>query len=135
VQLVALKVPVEFEVKVTVPVGVPLVAVTVAVQVEAVLSGTLAGLQDTAVEVPPELTVRRNVPLLPLWTLSPPYVPAMSAWPVVVCEYVTLHVPEDSVQLVALNVPVLLLVKVTVPVGVIAPAPEPSATVTVHVEA
>ena len=37
--------------------------------------------------------------------------------------------------MVALNVPVLLLVKVTVPVGVTAPAPEPSATVTVQVDA
>ena len=33
---------------------------------------------------------------------------------------------------VALNVPVLLVVKVTVPVGVIAPVPEESATVTLH---
>jgi len=48
---------------------------------------------------------------------------------------VTLHVPEDRVQLVALKVPVLLLVKVTVPVGVIAPVPDESATVAVHVEA
>jgi hypothetical protein len=39
------------------------------------------------------------------------------------------------VQLVALKVPVLLLVKVTVPVGVTAPVPEESATVAVHVEA
>ena len=38
-------------------------------------------------------------------------------------------------QLVALNVPVLLLVKLTVPVGVTAPAPEESATVTVQVVA
>jgi hypothetical protein len=39
------------------------------------------------------------------------------------------------VQLVALKVPVLLLVKVTVPVGVTAPVPEESATVAVQVEA
>jgi len=39
------------------------------------------------------------------------------------------------VQLVALKVPVLLLVKVTVPVGVTAPVPEESATVAVHVVA
>jgi len=37
------------------------------------------------------------------------------------------------VQLVALNVPVLLLVKLTVPVGVTAPDPELSETVTVQV--
>jgi hypothetical protein len=42
-------------------------------------------------------------------------------------------VPEASVQVVALKVPVLLLVKVTVPVGVTAPVPEASVTVTVHV--
>jgi hypothetical protein len=72
VHVVLLKVPVLFVVNVTVPVAVPEVAVTVAVHVDAVLSGTLAGLQTTAVEVPPELTVTRNVPLLPVWTESPP---------------------------------------------------------------
>jgi len=46
---------------------------------------------------------------------------------------VTVHVPADRVQLVALNVPVLLLVKLTVPVGVTAPDPELSETVTVQV--
>ncbi len=45
----------------------------------------------------------------------------------------TLHVPAAKVHDVALNVPVLLLVKLTVPVGVTAPAPEESATVTVQV--
>jgi hypothetical protein len=48
---------------------------------------------------------------------------------------VTLQVPAVSVQLVALKVPVLLLVKVTVPVGVTAPVPEESATVAVQVVA
>ena len=38
-------------------------------------------------------------------------------------------------QLVALNVPVLLLVKLTLPVGVTAPVPDASETVTVHVDA
>jgi len=47
--------------------------------------------------------------------------------------YVKLHVPEARVQVVALKVPVLLVVKLTVPVGVTAPAPEASLTVTVHV--
>jgi hypothetical protein len=46
---------------------------------------------------------------------------------------VTLQAPADSVQLVALNVPVLLVVNVTAPVGVIAPVPEESATVAVQV--
>lgn len=50
-QLVELKVPVLFEVKVTVPVGVPLLVATVAVHVDAVLSGTLAGEQETVVVV------------------------------------------------------------------------------------
>ena len=72
VHVVLLKVPVLFVAKVMVPVGVPEVAVTVAVHVDAVLSGTLAGLQTTEVEVPPELTVSKNVPLLPECTLSPP---------------------------------------------------------------
>jgi hypothetical protein len=62
-------------------------------------------------------------------------VPVIRAWPVVVCEYDTLHVPEARVHdAPGVKVPVLLLVNVTVPVGVIAPEPEVSATVTVHVE-
>jgi hypothetical protein len=74
VQLVALKVPVELLVKPTVPVGVPLVEVTVTVQVVATLSNTLAGEQDTVVVVANTVceTARVNVPLLPVWTLSPP---------------------------------------------------------------
>ena len=71
VHVVELNVPVEFVVKVTVPVGVP-VPVTVAVQVVGVLSRTLDGEHDTTVEDPPEVIARRNEPLLPLWTLSPP---------------------------------------------------------------
>jgi len=46
---------------------------------------------------------------------------------------VTLHVPAAKVHDVALNEPVLLVVKLTLPVGVTAPAPEASATVTVQV--
>jgi hypothetical protein len=37
------------------------------------------------------------------------------------------------VQLVALKVPVLLVVKLTDPVGVVPPVPDASATVTLHV--
>ena len=70
VQLVALKVPVEFEVKVTVPVGViapvPEESATVAVQVEATLSSTLAGEHATVVVVARIVEARVNVPLLPL---------------------------------------------------------------------
>jgi len=79
VQVVELKVPVLLVVKVTVPVGVPVPPVTVAVQLLAVLSRTLAGEQDSTVEDPPDVIATRNVPLLPLWTESPPYVPVMSA--------------------------------------------------------
>jgi len=42
-------------------------------------------------------------------------------------------VPAAKVHDVALNEPVLLVVKLTLPVGVTAPAPEASATVTVQV--
>ena len=48
---------------------------------------------------------------------------------------VALAVDPDRVHDVALNVPVLLVVKPTVPVGVTAPAPEESDTVTVQVVA
>jgi hypothetical protein len=71
VQVAVLKVPVLLLEKVTVPVGVP-VPVTVAVQVLAVLSRTLAGEHATVVVDPPEVIVRRNVPLLPVCTESPP---------------------------------------------------------------
>ena len=74
--MVALKVPVELLVKVTVPVGVtapvPDASETVTVQVEATLSRTLAGEHDTAVELVRIVDARVKVPLLPVWTLSPP---------------------------------------------------------------
>jgi hypothetical protein len=74
VQLVALKTPVEPVVKLTEPVGVPTLEVTVAAHVVAVLSGTLAGEQETVVVVEltatPTATVK--LPLLPECTLSPP---------------------------------------------------------------
>jgi hypothetical protein len=76
VQLVALKVPVEFEVNVTVPVGVtapvPEASATVAVQVDATLSRTLAGEQATVVVLERIVEARVNVPLLPLCDVSPP---------------------------------------------------------------
>jgi hypothetical protein len=75
VQLVALKVPVEFVVKVTVPVGVtapvPEESATVAVHVEATFSRTLAGEQDTVVVEARFVDASVNVPLLPVWTESP----------------------------------------------------------------
>jgi len=89
VQLVALNVPVLLVVKPTVPVGVvglALVSVTVAVQVVGVLSRTLDGEQLTDVvvlwTVTPTPTV--NVPLLPVCTLSPVYVPVIRACPTTV---------------------------------------------------
>jgi hypothetical protein len=76
VQVVELNVPVELVVKVTVPVGVtapvPEASATVAVQVVTVLSRTLAGEQATAVEEARIVEARVKVPLLPVWTLSPP---------------------------------------------------------------
>jgi len=76
VQVVVENVPVLLVVNVTVPVGVtapvPEASATVAVQVLAVLSRTLAGAQDTVVV--DDLIVEASVklPLLPVWTLSPP---------------------------------------------------------------
>jgi len=76
VQLEALKVPVEFEVKVTMPVGVtapvPDESVTVAVQVDADPLLTEAGEQATVVVLERIVDARVKVPLLPLWTESPP---------------------------------------------------------------
>ena len=75
-QVVELKVPVLLVVNVTVPVGVtapvPEASATVAVQVVATLSRTLAGEQATVVVLERRVEARVNVPLLPLWTLSPP---------------------------------------------------------------
>jgi len=76
VQLVALKVPVEFVVKDTPPVGViapvPDASATVTVHVLGVLSSTLAGVQETVVLVARIVEASVNVPLLPLWVESPP---------------------------------------------------------------
>jgi hypothetical protein len=74
VQVVALNVPVELVVKVTEPVGVPELDVTIAVQLEGVLSRISASEQLTDVVVATTVTPtgRLKVPLLPLWTLSPP---------------------------------------------------------------
>ncbi len=69
-QLVALKVPVELEVKLTVPVGVvapaPDASATVAVHVEATLSRTLAGEHAIVVVDARLVDARVNVPLLPV---------------------------------------------------------------------
>ncbi len=69
-QLVALKVPVEFEVKDTVPIGVtapaPDESATVAVHVVATLSRTLAGEHTTVVVLDLIVDASVNVPLLPL---------------------------------------------------------------------
>ena len=76
VQVVELKVPVLLVVKVTVPVGTippaPDASETVAVHVEGVLSRTLAGEHTTAVLLARIVDASVNVPLLPVWTLSPP---------------------------------------------------------------
>src|SRR5206468_5586975 len=91
---------------------------TVTVQVDGWLSGTLAGEQETVVVVFLFVEARLNVPLLPECAASGVYVPVIRAWPTTVGVSVTLHDPLDRVQVVALKVPVLLVVKLTVPVGV-----------------
>jgi hypothetical protein len=72
VHVVVLKVPVLLVVNVTVPVGVPTLELTVAVQLLGVLSSTLAGEQDTDVELATPVAVTVKVPVLPVWTESPP---------------------------------------------------------------
>jgi len=76
VQVVELKVPVEFVVNVTVPVGVtapvPEASATVAVQVAEVLSRTLVGEHVPAVLLERMVDVSVKVPLLLLWVPSPP---------------------------------------------------------------
>ena len=76
VQVALLKVPVLLVVNVTVPVGVtapaPEASATVAVHVDATLSKTLAGEHATVVEDARIVDARVKVPLLPVWTLSPP---------------------------------------------------------------
>jgi len=83
VQLVALKLPVELVVNDTEPVGVtapaPDASETVTVQVLAVFSGTLAGAQVTLVAEALIVEASVKVPLLPVWTLSPAYVPVIKA--------------------------------------------------------
>ena len=73
--VVEVKVPVLLVVKVTVPVGViapvPEESATVAVQLVAVLSGTLAGEQDTVVVVVLAFTASVNVAILVPWLESP----------------------------------------------------------------
>jgi len=83
VHVVELNVPVLFVVKVTVPVGVippiPEESAAVAVQVVGVLSRTLAGEHETVVVEERIVEAIVKLPLLPLCTLSPPYVPVISA--------------------------------------------------------
>ena len=76
VQLVLLNVPVLLVVKVTVPVGVtapaPEASATVAVHVVAAPVFMLAGLHEIVVVVARLVDATVNVPLLPVWLLSPP---------------------------------------------------------------
>lgn len=76
VQVVELKVPAAFVLKVTMPVGVtapaPEASVTVAVQVVDWSTVTDAGAHETVVEDALMFEVTVNDPLLPVWTLSPP---------------------------------------------------------------
>ena len=74
--VVEVNVPVLFVVNVTVPVGViapvPDESATVAAQLVAVLSRTLAGEHATVVVVARFVEATVKLPLLPVWTLSPP---------------------------------------------------------------
>ena len=76
-----MKVPVPLLVNETVPVGAlvvpPEVSVTVAVQVEGDPTETDVGVQLTAVVVVRVVTVTANVPELPRWFVSLPYVPVI----------------------------------------------------------
>jgi len=76
VQVVVENVPVLLVVNVTVPVGVtapvPEASATVAVQVDAVFSATLAGEHETVVVLERIVDAIVKLPLLPVWTLSPP---------------------------------------------------------------
>jgi len=80
---VALNEPVLLVVKLTLPVGVtapaPEESATVTVHVDGVLSRTLAGEQVTVAVVALIVDARVNDPLLPVWTLSPAYVPVINA--------------------------------------------------------
>ena len=87
-QVVEVNVPVLLVVNVTVPVGtiapVPEESAAVAVQLVAVLSKTLAGEQVTVVVEERIVEAIVKLPLLPVWTPSPPYVPVIKAWPMTV---------------------------------------------------
>ena len=80
---VALNEPVLLVVKLTLPIGVtapaPEASATATVHVDGVLSRTLAGEQVTVAVVALIVDARVNDPLLPVWTLSPAYVPVINA--------------------------------------------------------
>jgi hypothetical protein len=82
-QVVEVNVPVLLVVKVTVPVGtiapVPDASATVAVQLVGLLVLTEAGVHATVVVVDLMVEASVNVPLLPVWTESPLYVPVIRA--------------------------------------------------------
>ncbi len=124
-------------VKVTVPVGVlagVVVSATVAVHVVAWLIAMVDGLHATVVVVVSRVvTVTVPEPLLPLWTVSPPYVPVIVAVPTALGVNVTEHEPAVNVQLSGLTEPEPVTVKLTLPVGVLAVPSDVSATVAVHV--
>ena len=77
------KLPPPLALKLTVPVGVDFVptsvSVTVAVHVDGLPAGTGFGLQLTLVLVVRLVTVRFVLPLLVLWSASPPYA-AVIVW-------------------------------------------------------
>jgi hypothetical protein len=134
--------PAPLDVNVTVPVGVvgvpAPVSVTVAVHVVDWPTATVAGTHPTVVLVGRCTTAVTTVlPELPACVVSPPYVAVIVCGPAALGVYVTEQLAlgplPDSVQLVALKVPVPLVVKLTVPVGVVLVPVAVSVTVAVHV--
>jgi hypothetical protein len=126
------------EVKLTEPDGTfdgVVVSVTVTVHVEVPPGRIVLGLQETLVDALSFVTVIvPEVPELPLWVESPPYVPVTVAEPGATPVNVTVQPPDDKVQL-APTVPTVVSedVNVTLPVGAFNGVVV-SETVTVHVE-
>jgi hypothetical protein len=126
------------EVKLTEPEGTfdgVVVSVTVTVHVEVPPGRIVLGPQETLVDVLSFVTVIvPEVPELPLWVVSPPYVPVTVKLPGATPLAVTVQLPDDRLQL-APTVPTVVSddVNVTLPVGVF-DGVVVSETVTVHVE-
>lgn len=120
-QVVGLNDPEALDEKPTVPVGEigvpPLMSATVAVHVDGSPTETELGKQERDVPVNLCSTIRVDVPELPAWFASPPYVPVIVALPSDPTSgvYVTAHEPPERVQDVELKEPAPPEVNPTVP--------------------